>query len=126
MKEIEIVKKMVDDNNYDSDVLLSILHSFHDDIALIPLLFNKEQKLIRSRINDNKDFFYEVSDLSYPPAHCVTRTDRASLKGHPMFYASVFTKDAKKTGALPRIISALETLSIYRRFNGYTWLFLYL
>ena len=94
MKEIEFVKKMIDLNQFESDMLLSILHSYGEDIALIPLLLLNNQKIIRSRINDKNDLFYEVSELSYPPVHCVTRTDRASLKGHPMFYASVFTKDA--------------------------------
>lgn len=119
MREIEFVKKMIDLNQFESDMLLSILHSFGEDLALIPLLFLNDQKIIRSRINDKTDLFYEVSDLSYPPAHCVTRTDRASLKGHPMFYASVFTKDAEKTGALPRIISAMETLDILKESHTY-------
>ena len=110
---------MIDENQFNSDVLLSIMRSFGEDIALIPLLLLKEQKIIRSRINDKKDLFYEVSDLSYPPSHCVTRTDRASLKGNPMFYASVFTKDAEKTGALPRIISAMETLNILKEVHPY-------
>lgn len=119
MNEIEIIKNMIDDNQFESEKLLSIIRSFGEDIALIPLLFQKNQKIIRSRINDTKDLFYEVSDLSYPPSHCVTRTDRASLKGHPMFYASVFTKDAENTGALPRIISAMETLNILKENHTY-------
>ena len=119
MIEKEIVNKMIDENQFESDVFLSIIRSFGEDIALIPLLLLKEQKIIRSRKNDKKDLFYEVSDLSYPPSHCVTRTDRASLKGHPMFYASVFTKDAEKTGALPRIISAMETLHILKEVHTY-------
>lgn len=119
MKTIEIVKKMIDNNQFEPDVILSILESFEKDIAMIPLLLLKGQKIIRSRINDKKDLFYKVSDLSYPPAHCVTRTDRASLKGHPMFYASVFTKDAEKTGALPRIISAMETLNMLKEVHTY-------
>lgn len=119
MNEIEVIKKMIDDNQFDADVLLSILNSFGKDIALIPILLLKEQKIIRSRINNNEDLFYKVSDLSYPPPHCVTRTDRASLKGHPMFYASVFTKDAEKTGALPRIISALETINILKEVHTF-------
>jgi hypothetical protein len=114
MKEVEIVKEMIEYNRFDAEELLSILHSFKNDIALIPLLFNKGEKIIRSRRNDKEDFFYKVSDLSYPPSNCVTRTDRASLKGRPMFYASVFTSDVEKTGALPRIVSALETLNIFK------------
>lgn len=114
MKEIELIKNMIDKCQFDSDVLFSILESFGEDIALIPLLLLEHQKIVRSRINDKKDLFYEVSDLSYPPSHCVIRTDRASLKGHPMFYASVFTSEAEKTGALPRIVSAMETLNILK------------
>ena len=119
MTKIEVVKKMIEDDQFNADVLLSILKSFGEDIALIPLLLLKNQKIIRSRINDNKELFYEISDLSYPPAHCVTRTDRASLKGTPMFYASVFTNDAEKTGVFPRITSALETLDILKDVHTY-------
>lgn len=119
MKEIELIQKMIDNNHFDSDLLISILDSFENDIAFIPISLRKEQKIIRSRINDQDDLYYEVSDLSYPPVHCVTRTDRASLKGSPMFYASVFTTDAEKTGALPRIVSALETLNILKESHTY-------
>lgn len=54
MKEIEIVKKMIEENQFEADVFLSILRSFGEDIALIPLLLLKRQKIIRSRINDKK------------------------------------------------------------------------
>lgn len=57
MKEIEIVKKMIEENQFEADVFLSILRSFGEDIALIPLLLLKRQKIIRSRINDKKDLF---------------------------------------------------------------------
>lgn len=114
MTEIDIVKEMITSGSFSRDALLTILESFRDDIALIPLLLLKDQKIIRTRINTN-DLFYKVCDLSYPPAACVKRTDRASLQGHPMFYGSVFTKDAEKTGCLPRIVSALETLDILKQ-----------
>lgn len=57
MKEIEIVKKMIEENQFEADVFLSILRSFGEDIALIPLLLLKRQKIIRSRINDKKRSF---------------------------------------------------------------------
>lgn len=112
MTEIDIVKEMITSGSFSRDVLRTILESFGDDIALIPLLLLKDQKIIRTRINAN-DLFYKVCDLSYPPA--TKRTDRASLEGHPMFYGSVFTKDAEKTNCLPRIVSAMETLDILKQ-----------
>lgn len=116
MNEIDIVKDMLSSNSFSKERLISILERFEDDIALIPLSLLKDQKIIRTRINTN-DLFFKVRELNYPPAECVTRTDRASLKGHPMFYGSVFTKDAEKTGCVPRIVSALETLDILKHKN---------
>ena len=113
MDEISVIQTMVDTNSFDKNRLESILESFKDDIAVIPLLLLKDQKILRTRINAD-DLFYSVSDLSYPPSNCVNRTDRASLKGHPMFYGSVFTKDGEKTGCFPRVVSALETLDILK------------
>lgn len=114
MNEIDIIKDMLATNSFSKESLIAVLERFGDDIALIPLLLLKDQKIIRTRINTN-DLFYKVSDLNYPPADCVKRTDRASLMGHPMFYGSVFTKDAEKTGCLPRIVSALETVEILKQ-----------
>ena len=47
MKEIEIVKKMIEENQFEADVFLSILRSFGEDIALIPLL------LLQYSVNSN-------------------------------------------------------------------------
>lgn len=113
MEEIKIINDMLTRNAFDKGKLLSIIESFDGDVALIPLLLLKDQKIIRTRINTD-DLFYKVSDLNYPPASCVKRTDRASLQGHPMFYGSVFTKEAEKTGCLPRIVSALETIDVLK------------
>lgn len=113
MEEIDVIQTMIAENSFDKNRLESILKSFNDDIAVIPLLLLKDQKILRTRINAD-DLFYSVSDLSYPHANCVKRTDRASLKGHPMFYGSVFTKDGEKTGCFPRVVSALEALDILK------------
>ena len=109
---IQVVKQMLDDNSFDKDLLLSVLNSFKDDVALIPVMLLKDQKVLRTRPNGD-DFFSYIHELSYPPAE-YARTDRASLAGKPMFYASAFTKNANKTHAYPRIVSALETMTLLR------------
>ena len=103
---------MLDNEKFDRGRLLNILASFKDDVAVIPVLLLMGQKVLRTRSNGD-DFFSYVHELSYPPAECA-RTDRASLVGEPMFYASAFTKNANKTLSYPRIVSALETMTLLR------------
>ena len=109
---VRVVKQMIEQNSFDKELLLNILRSFKDDVALIPVMLLKDQKVLRTRPNGD-DFFSYVYELSYPPAE-YARTDRASLVGKPMFYASAFTKNANKTHAYPRIVSALETMTLLR------------
>lgn len=109
---VRVVKQMIEQNSFDKELLLNILRSFKDDVALIPVMLLKDQKVLRTRPNGD-DFFSYVYELSYPPAE-YARTDRASLAGKPMFYASAFTKNANKTHAYPRIVSALETMTLLR------------
>lgn len=109
---VRVVKQMIEQNSFDKELLLNILRSFKDDVALIPVMLLKDQKVLRTRPNGD-DFFSYVYELSYPPAE-YARTDRASLAGKPMFYASAFTKNANKTHAYPRIVSALETITLLR------------
>lgn len=103
---------MLDDNTFNRDLLEHILRSYGEDIAVIPIQILGNQKILRTRQN-NDDFFGYIHELSYPPAK-FARTDRASLEGKPMFYASVFTKDAEISNALPRIVSALETIQLLK------------
>lgn len=109
---VRVVKQMIEQNSFDKELLLNILRSFKDDVALIPVMLLKDQKVLRTRPNGD-DFFSYVYELSYPPAE-YARTDRASLVGKPMFYASAFTKNANITHAYPRIVSALETMTLLR------------
>lgn len=112
VSSILTIKQMIEQNSFDKELLLNILRSFKDDVALIPVMLLKDQKVLRTRPNGD-DFFSYVYELSYPPAE-YARTDRASLAGKPMFYASAFTKNANKTHAYPRIVSALETMTLLR------------
>lgn len=109
---ILIIKQMLEHDSFDRDLLLNVLESFKDDIAVIPVLLLKNQKVLRTRPNRD-DFFNYIHELSYPPAE-YARTDRASLVGKPMFYASAFTKNANTTHAYPRVVSALETMTLLR------------
>ena len=103
---------MLDSNTFQRGVLLDILESYGEDIALIPIKLFVHQKILRTRKNEDGVFGY-IHELSYPPKE-YARTDRASIEGKPMFYASIFTKEVEKSHAYPRIISALETIPLLR------------
>lgn len=107
-----MVQRMLETDNFDRELLMHILKSFGEDVAVIPIMLLAEQKVLRTRPNKD-DFFGYIHEMSYPPAE-FARTDRASLEGKPMFYASVYTKDAEITKALPRIVSALETIPLLK------------
>lgn len=112
INSIFIIKQMLENNSFDREQLLKILESFQDDIPVVPILLLQDQKVLRTRSNED-DFFGFVHELSYPPAE-FARTDRASLNGAPMFYATAFTKNVDNTHAYPRIVSALETMTLLR------------
>lgn len=103
---------MLESNTFQKGVLLDILKSYDEDIALMPIKLFANQKILRTRKNEDGVFGY-IHELSYPPKE-YARTDRASIEGKPMFYASIFTKEVEKSHAYPRIISALETIPLLR------------
>ena len=109
---VKVVKQMIEEDAFDKESLVQILQSFGDDVALIPILLLKDQKVLRTRPNED-DFFGYVKQLTYPPVE-YARTDRASMVGKPMFYASAFTKNANVSYAYPRIVSAIETITLLR------------
>lgn len=111
-KNIQAILNMLDSNTFQRGVLLDILESYGEDIALIPIKLFVHQKILRTRKNEDGVFGY-IHELSYPPKE-YARTDRASIEGKPMFYASIFTKEVEKSHAYPRIISALETIPLLR------------
>nr|WP_294882532.1 hypothetical protein [Prevotella sp.] len=111
-KNIQAILNMLDSNTFQRGVLLDILESYGEDIALIPIKLFVHQKILRTRKNEDAVFGY-IHELSYPPKE-YARTDRASIEGKPMFYASIFTKEVEKSHAYPRIISALETIPLLR------------
>lgn len=111
-KNIQAILNMLDSNTFQRGVLLDILKSYDENIALMPIKLFANQKILRTRKNED-GFFGYIHELSYPPKE-YARTDRASIEGKPMFYASIFTKEVEKSHAYPRIISALETIPLLR------------
>ncbi len=111
-KNIQAILDMLESNTFQKGVLLDILKSYGEDIALMPIKLFANQKILRTRKNED-DIFGYIHELSYPPKE-YARTDRASIEGKPMFYASIFTKEVEKSHAYPRIISALETIPLLR------------
>ena len=114
-KDIEVLRRMLEAERFDFSAMKEILSHYKDHPAIIPCGIVAGAKIIRSSTNDTKEFHETVSRLSYPPER-YARTDRASLKGKPMFYGSIFTS-AIKDNAYPRIFSAMETTDILRDFN---------
>ena len=114
-KDILLLKQMLESGCFDESTMREILSHYKDHPAIIPCTVLAGAKIIRSSTNDTKEFHNDISRLNYPPEK-YTRTDRASLKGKPMFYASVFTT-AVKDNAYPRIFSAMETTEILRDFQ---------
>ena len=114
-QDVLVLRGMIEANSFDADEMSEILSHYQDSPAIIPYTIPAGSKIIRSSTNDTKEFHESVSRLSYPPER-FARTDRASLKGKPMFYASVFTS-AVKNNAFPRIFSAMETTDILRDFQ---------
>lgn len=111
-KNIQTILDMLESNTFQQEVLLDILKSYDENIALMPIKLFANQKILRTRKNED-GFFGYIHELSYPPKE-YARTDRASIEGKPMFYASIFTKEVEKSHAYPRIISALETIPLLR------------
>ena len=115
-KDVEKLRKMILTGEYDPFVIYEILSHYQDHPAIIQCRILSGSKIIRSSTNDAKEFHESVSRLSYPPEN-YARTDRASLKGKPMFYGTVFTTAAQKNNAYPRIFSAMETTDLLRDFQ---------
>ena len=114
--DIELLQGMLEANSFEAGAMDEILSHYQDHPAIIPCTILAGSKIIRSSTNDTKEFHESVSRLNYPPKE-YARTDRASLKGKPMFYGTVFTTAAEKNNAYPRIFSAMETTDILRDFQ---------
>lgn len=70
------------DYNIDSlDNLYDIFKNVSDyDIPIVRFTLYKGTGLIRQRINSKGEEFHYVSELSYPPAACLTKLGRANFK----------------------------------------------
>lgn len=113
--DIQVLQLMLNEKGFDSDSICGILSHYQDHPAIIPCIVQAGAKIIRSSINNRNEFHPNVARLNYPPEK-YARTDRASLKGKPMFYATVFTSAVKDNG-FPRIFSAMETTDILRNYQ---------
>lgn len=114
-RDVEIVQEMLDMGQFVPEAMKEVLLHYQDHPAIVPCKILEGSKIIRSSTNDAYLFHENVARLSYPPVE-FARTDRASLKGKPMFYGTVFTS-AVEHNAYPRIFSAMETTDILRSFE---------
>lgn len=115
-EDITKITNMLKSNRFEESVMYDILEHYRDKPPLIHIGLPKECKILRSSINNELSFFDNVPRLSYPPPD-KARTDRASLQGSPMFYGSIFTSAAVSANAYPRIVCAMETTDILRKFD---------
>ncbi len=113
--DIQVLEYMLKENSFNTDSISEVLSHYQNHPAIIRCNVLAGAKIIRSSINDRNEFHPNVARLNYPPEK-YARTDRASLKGKPMFYATVFTS-AVKDNAFPRIFSAMETTDILRNYQ---------
>ena len=89
------------------------------DIPLIRFYLYKGASLIRQRVNEKNTEFNMVSDLSYPPADCITGYERANIPFQPMFYACSFPGDYESDDVPPpRVVALMETSRFYRDRNA--------
>lgn len=110
-KNIQTILDMLESNTFQKGVLLDILKSYGEDIALMPIKLFANQKILRTRKNEDDVFGY-IHELSYPPKE-YARTDRASIEGKPMFYASISLKKLKS------IMHIQELSAHWKRFHYY-------
>ena len=98
--------------NFDAVAYKEYLKRIKIEKNVLSYLVPEGNKILRSRLNDNRAFFDEISKLSYPPI-CCARTDRASLEGKPMFYGSVFTH---LNGEIvpPKVINLIESSDFFK------------
>lgn len=115
--DVALLQNMLDSNHYDQDVMDSILSNYLDDPPIMVLQLPAGSKILRSSPNTDSTLHENVSRLGCPPSK-FARTDRASLQGKPMFYGSIFTSSAIETNALPRIMTAFETIGFLREYNA--------
>lgn len=106
----------IDVTEENTEELYGIFREVNDyDLPVIRFYLSPGAGLIRQRVNKTGKDFDKVSELSYPPADCITGYERANLPFQPMFYACSFPKnyDDGQTPP-PRVVSLLETSSFFR------------
>lgn len=115
--DVELLQNMIDTNHYDQQVMDSIMSHYLIEPPIMLFELPAKCKILRSSPNIDGTLHDTVSRLGYPPPE-YARTDRASLQGKPMFYGSIFTSSAIESNALPRIMTAFETIDILREYNS--------
>ena len=64
-KNIQTILNMLECNTFQREVLLDILESYSEDIALMPIKLFANQKILRTRKNED-DVFGDDSAVSVP------------------------------------------------------------
>lgn len=106
----------IDVSKQDTDELYRIFRLVPDfELPVLRFYLYPGATLIRQRVNIKGKDFFKVSELSYPPAQCITGYERANVPYQPMFYGCSFPGDIHTEDAPPpRVVALMETSSFYR------------
>ncbi len=106
----------IDVTKEDTDELYDIFHQVPDfEIPVIRFYLYSGSSLIRQRINITNTEFFNIADLSYPPANCIKCYERANVPYQPMFYACCFPGGYGFNDVPPpRVVALMETSSFYK------------
>lgn len=115
--DIERLSEMLENEVFKKDVMEDVLANWRGRLPILPFKILVKSKILRSSTNNDLAFHNNIARLSYPPID-KSKTDRASLKGIPMFYGSIFTSAAEKYNAYPSIMTAFETMDILRDYKS--------
>ena len=112
MTDVEELKEMLA-GEFDKARFDAILAKYADMVPWLVLDLPSGNVIFRGRLMQGDDVLYiQRKEVSYPPADFAPM-GRVSNANHPMFYASVFARDAKETH-FPWVTIALE-LNIFER-----------
>lgn len=109
LDEIDVTKE-------NTDELYQVFRLVPDfELPIIRFYLYKGASLIRQRVNNKGEEFFYVSDLSYPPAYCLTGYERANVPYQPMFYASCFPgANYADNDPPPRVVALMESSPFYK------------
>ncbi len=88
---IEEIDKMLNSKEVDVDRVRYIVRDIFNELSIAVFEIPVGIPFIRLRINEENDYYDNLSKISYPPKEYAT-LQRASLVNKPLFYATIFSE----------------------------------